>query len=358
MNSELEQPLFNSLDEFTKEYNVTFQPESANVTSELLNIINTGIIQDKDMTDYRHLECLAFYYENVKEDYAKSAECFEKAINHGSPYSAHNLAALYTRKIKDYEMAKKYYLVAISQGDKLAVINYAYMRALHIPAEFDVAIKTIVDIMDNQTESQAYRLKAITTLFTVYYKRNQGKEAMHYLKLSLDMDNVESMCTLYRLVNEYDPVIYDDEVLPNAVAEADKYITKALAMQSDWAFELYIKYKVDRANSWINKHKKCIIPVDIIDSLVEYGRANPDQITQLDTPATQQAWTYIATKLGIPCNTNVAIRLTKHCKHAICDICLSDTEKQCIPVNWCMHYACVDCYWLLEGKPCPFCRCI
>lgn len=357
MNSELEQPIFQSLNDFTMEYNVNFQPESANVTSELLNIINTGVIQEKDMTDYRHLECLAFYYENVKEEYEKAVEYFELALNHGSPYAAHSLAMLYTRKIKDYEMAKKYYLVAISQGDKLAVPNYAYMRALHIPDEFDEAIKTLVDIVDNPEESQEYRIKSITTLFTIYYKRNQGTDAMHFIKLAIDMNDPDSMCTIYRLVNEYDPVIYDDAVLPNAVAEADKYIAKALAMQSDRAFELYIRYRVDRANSWINKHKKCIIPADIMESLVEYGRANPELITQLDTPATQQAWTCIATKLGIPCNTNVAIRIAKHSKLAICDICMSDGEKTCIPVNWCMHYACVDCYWLLEDKPCPFCRC-
>ena len=252
-STEMSHPMFETLDDFTKVYNVTFQPESANITSELLNIINTGIIQEIDMADYRYLECMAFHYENVKGEYAKAAEYFEKAISHGSPYSMHNLAELYTRKIKDYDMAKKYYQIAISKGDKVAIINYAYMRALHIPNEFDDAIKTLVDIMDNHTESQEYRIKAITTLFTIYYKRNQGKDAMHYLKMSLEMDNVESMCTIYRLVNEYDPVVYDDEVLPNAMQEADKYITKALAMQSEWAFELYIKYKVDRANSWIKK---------------------------------------------------------------------------------------------------------
>lgn len=357
MNSELEQPIFQSLNDFTIEYNVNFQPESANVTSELLNIINTGVIQEKDMTDYRHLECLAFYYENVEKEYEKAAEYFEKAISHGSPYSAHNLARLYTDKIRDYEMAKKYYLAAISQGDKHAITNYAYMRALSIPSEFDEAINTLVYIVNNNEESQEYRIGVMVTLFTIYYKRKQGKEAMTYIKMSINMGCVVSMCIVYRLVNDYDPVIYDDDVFPNAVAEADKYIAKALAMQSQQAFELFIQYKVKSANSWINRHKKCIIPTDVMDSLVEYGRANPDQITQLDTPATQQAWTYIATRLGIPCNTNVAIRIAKHGKQSICDICMFEGEKLCIPVNWCMHYACVDCYWLLADKRCPFCRC-
>jgi TPR repeat protein len=355
--TELAQPLFESLSDFTKEYNVNFHPESANVTSELLNIINTGIIQEKDMTDYRHLECLAFYYENVKGDYVKAVEYFELALSNGSPYAANSLAELYTRKIKDYEMAKKYYLTAISNGDKLSMINYAFMCAMHIPEDYDMAIQTLVDIMDNKAESQEYRIKAIFALFAIYYKQNEGLNTIKYLRMGADMGYVDSMCTIYKLVNEYDPVIYDDEIFPNCVEEADKYITKALAMQSQWAFELYIKYKIERANSWINKHKKCIIPSDVMDSLVEYGRANPELITQLDTPATQQAWTYIATKLGIPCNTNVAIRITKHSKLAICDICMSDGEKQCIPVNWCLHYACVDCYWLLDNKPCPFCRC-
>ncbi len=354
---QLSAPLFESLAEFAKEYNVTFQPESADVADELLNIINTGVIQEKDMTDYRHLECLAFYYQKVKEDYQKAAEYFKKAIDSGSPHSIHSIAYLYYRHIKDYDMAKKYFKISISQGFKVAVINCAYMCAQQFPVEYDSAIKTLEDIAHNVDEPSDYRIKAMTSLFTIYYKRNQGKDAIRYIIMSADMGDVESMSAIYRLINEYDPVIYDDEVFPNAVEESEKYITKALAMQSPTAFELYFKFKVDRANTWINKHKKCIIPQDILDSLVEYGRQNPDHIARLDTPVTQQAWTYVACKLGIPCNTNVAVRMVKHGKQAVCDICMSDSEKLCIPVNWCMHYACVDCFWLLDGKPCPFCRC-
>lgn len=349
--------LFESLDEFAKKYNITFQPESADIADELLNIINTGVILEQNMTDYRHLECLAFYYQKVKKDYQKAAEYFEKAIENGSQHSIHSIAYLYYRHIKDYDMAKKYFQISISQGSKVAVINYAYMCAQQIPGEHESAIKILKDIAHNADEPIDYRIKAMTTLFTIYYKCNQGKAAIRYITMCADMGDTESMYTIYKLVNEYDPIIYDDEVFPNAVEESEKYITKALAMQSSAAFELYFKFKVDRANAWFNIHKKCIIPHAILESMVEYGRQNPDQITRLDTPVTQQAWTYVATKLDIPCNTNVAIRIAKHGKLAVCNICIPDCEKLCIPVNWCMHYVCVDCYWLLEGKACPFCRC-
>ena len=363
MNSEeqqvtQEQVTFQSLADFTRKYNVTFRPESNAITEEQLAILNTGIIQAKDMHDYRHIECLAFYYEKVNNDYTKAVEYFELARVNGSPYATHSLAFIYANKLKDYETSAKYYMEAISTGNNSTAIKseYAFMRATYLN-EAETGISTLLVFANDQLELPKYRLDASIYLFAIYYKLKDGKQAIKYGKMAADMGNIESMCLIYKLVNEYDPVIYDDDVFPNAVEESEKYITKALAMQSPTAFELYIRFKVDRANAWINRGKICVIPQDILESLVEYGRRNPDQITRLDTPATQQAWTYVATKLDIPCNTNVAVRINKLSKMAVCDICMSDCEKQCIPVNWCMHYACVDCYWQLADKPCPFCRC-
>ncbi len=351
-----EKPKFETLLDFTCAYDVQFDAECNAIEDELLDVLNTGIIKPQHMTSFWHLECLAFYYERINQDYMKAAEYFELAHAHGSPYAMQSLGMLYARRIKNFELAKKCYLIAMSCGNQKAVIEYAYLCIVQLN-DTETGIRLLNDFIENTEYTHENRSLAANTLSNIYYKQNDGKMTIKYLKKAADELNCSiAMSAIYRLVNEYDPVI-DDEVFPNAVKESEKYITKALAMQSPTAFELYFKFKVDRANAWINKHKKCIIPQDILESMVEYGRQNPDHIARLDTPVTQQAWTYVACKLGIPCNTNVAVRISKHGRLAVCDICMSDGEKQCIPVNWCMHYSCVDCYWILEGKPCPFCRC-
>ena len=350
-------PQFETLLDFTCAYDVQFDTECDAIADELVDILNTGVIQPQHMNSFWHLECLAFYYERINHDYVKAAEYFELAHTHGSPHAMQSLGMLYTRRIKDFELAKKSYLLAMSCGNQKAVIEYAYLCIVQLN-DTETGIRLLSDFIENTEYTLENRSLAANTLSNIYYTQNNGKLTIKCLKMAADELNCGcAMSKIYRLVNEYDPVIYDDDVFPNAVEEADKYITKALAMQNHCAFELYIRYKVERANTWINKHKKCIIPQDILDSFVEYGRGIPHWITGLDTPATQQAWTYVSCKLGIPCNNSVAVRINKLSKMAVCDICMSECEKQCIPVNWCMHYACVECYWQLADMPCPFCRC-
>jgi hypothetical protein len=93
------------------------------------------------------------------------------------------------------------------------------------------------------------------------------------------------------------------------------------------------------------------------EALSSYTTKYPDKTLELTEEISIPIWKRVAPKYGIACaNPEYDAKVKYHSKQQVCDICLSDEQKTCIPVTWCMHYVCTDCYWSVIDKPCPFCR--
>lgn len=69
---------------------------------------------------------LGYFYNNTFNDYNKSIEWYKKSYEMGYMKSANNMASVYI-KLKDYNNAKKWYDIAISQNVIDAYYNVALL---------------------------------------------------------------------------------------------------------------------------------------------------------------------------------------------------------------------------------------
>lgn len=170
-----------------------------------------------------------------------------------------------------------------------------------------------------------------------FYKQNNRQKALEYFLIAVEHGNSSAMNWIGKLYMN-GPDTYD---------EAKKYLL--MSVQYDYHLALLNLY------THISKFK---LTGDELDILVDYGRKYNDKIKIFDTEKTKEIWLYISEKLNLPCKYygNYVLKLRNSCKMLKCEICLSDNEKKCIPVNWCYHYVCTDCYMQLYDRPCPFCR--
>ena len=85
------------------------------------DLLRYNIIGDK----YNSIICLYYglYYENLIKDYDLMKKYYLMAINYNNIYAMNNLAHYYQFEEKHYDLAKKYYLMAINNNHGIAMYN-------------------------------------------------------------------------------------------------------------------------------------------------------------------------------------------------------------------------------------------
>jgi TPR repeat protein len=83
---------------------------------------------------------LGNYYENIEKNYDLMKKYFLMAIEKGNAHAMNNLGYHYRNIEKNYDLAKKYYLMAISLGDSDAMYNLGHYYE-HIEINYDLSKK-------------------------------------------------------------------------------------------------------------------------------------------------------------------------------------------------------------------------
>src|SRR5581483_10173918 len=81
---------------------------------------------DSKNTDSMYLFYLGSYEKNINKNYDLAEKYYLKSIEQGNHEAMNNLAIMYKKQEK-YDLAEKYYLMSIEKGNDKAMNNLAFM---------------------------------------------------------------------------------------------------------------------------------------------------------------------------------------------------------------------------------------
>ncbi len=113
------------------------------------------------------INCLGFYYQNIKQDYQKALELFESGIQKGDNDSLLNIASLYYLLGK-YDLAEKYFLMSVEKNDCVAANNLGFYYQ-HVKKDFQNAEKYYMIAHETGDQYSIYNLYTL-------YKMLEGKQ--------------------------------------------------------------------------------------------------------------------------------------------------------------------------------------
>jgi TPR repeat protein len=259
-------------------------------------------------------------YERIG-DYKKAIEYFILAAEGGWSESYNNVAIVYDKQHSDYANAKLYYHKALDAEVQDAECIYE--------------LANIYDAIDGDCDTAK-----------IYYKQ------------ALDLGYMDAAIYLASIYDQYD----DD------IESACKYYIIAMNHNDEEAFIHLINLISD---IYTCRGETVSITDNCIDTIINHGKTHTEQVRELynehhitpdDLPPTLRSkWHDILVDQGLKKEdltdmNYLALKRKNQYKLAKCDICMSDGELECVPVNWCMHYVCISCYKMVWDKACPFCR--
>ena len=116
--------IFTSLEDIYIYYDISIDSidKYKSIESYILELYNNDII-DSNTNDELKLSSIGNYYQYIEKDYELMKKYYLMAIDVGDSYAMYNLGNYYKYIEKDYELMKKYYLMAIDVGDSDAMNN-------------------------------------------------------------------------------------------------------------------------------------------------------------------------------------------------------------------------------------------
>jgi hypothetical protein len=208
-----------------------------------------------------------------------------------------NMGIMYETRFKNVELAKKYYLMAIDEGDELSMYNLA----------------------------------------DLYYNEKNNELMVQYFELAVQHGDVASS---KRLILHYHSL----GDMPN--------FARHYCLQLAWAGD-DAGAGDDEGDYWsgddesnYSKFKKSHNSL-ILAAQLDRGdaRDNPDVVRLLDSLRKTPQYCAFKNKVALFTRLNHVVE---------CGICY-DNDKVNIDIH-CGHTVCVDCYTQLYDKVCPFCR--
>ncbi len=318
---------YNTLNEICNSIDVESRPEYVKYEKDIVVLFKDGDIlqQDEDLsvtnTDGIMYYWCGLYHINKTKQSNIALDYFKLASEAGLYESYNNIGEIYDVYFNDYEKAKAYYHKALDAS--LYNPKYIYNLA------------NIYDAIDEEYDTAK-----------IYYKQ------------ALDLGNWYAAACLANIYDQYN----DD------IDEAVKYYLIAINHGDDESFIHLINLISDM---YINYNEIISISEDDINNIIHHAKTHPKQMRELHNdhhiisndlpPKLSCAWSEILIELGlekpdITALNYFALKRKNQSKLAVCDICMSDGELECIPINWCLHYVCIECYKMVWDKSCPFCR--
>ncbi len=329
----------NTLDDIAKEYNVNFivvHKEYKAYETEIVSIFNSGNIKE-GITEPCVLYCTGLYY-SIHHMYELAVKYYLMAIELGNIGAMHDLACYYQTVENNYELAVKYYLMAADRGHNGAINNLAYYYQT-VENNHELAVKYYLIAADRGHNG------AINNL-AYYYQtvENNYELAVKYYLMGADKGNSAAMNNLayyyYKIEKNYELAI--------------KYCLKAI----NAGFYKHISY-------WLS----AICDIKILNSelqalFIECYHKVPGKFDSVIKTLEHSTTIHIYNLIGKECQCQACTleyKKTHLAKMDTCEICMGDAETVCIPYNMpdvCRHFTCVDCHIKLSAlkSNCPFCR--
>ena len=349
---------FTSLKDFESEFDLKFNDDELIYSDEILHILNTGEIP-ADLDTKPILMCaIGNYFDCIKENYEQAIRYYIMSGDNGK--DGYALAArIYMDEYKDTEKASELFEKELIRcpNKASAYINYAMMLIKHSITRDN--FEKITDMLKKANElGENTVLFILGSLYVSYGEYMCGIANSEITGVSYIIQCLEQ-CERSMILNILDTIIH---ILYNTNARIQP------KSNGDTRIYDYIFLSLTTADNNI-AHKAFAIIVrnmlsfsialtpENIAALTAHATKFPDKVAELTEEITVPIWKRAAGKYGIACdNPEYDAKLKYHSKLLHCEICMSDEQKNCIPVNWCMHFVCTDCYWSLVDKPCPFCR--
>ncbi len=315
----------NTLADICITYDIAAMSQYKVYEKELVSIFKNGdylaeFDESSSCPDSTLYHFCGLYHYHVLDDKDRAIEYYELAAANGNPESYNNIGAIWEDDAI-YGKALLYYHKALDAGvhDAECIYNLA----------------NIYDEVEGERDT-----------------------AKTYYHQTLELGYWDAAGCLANIYDQY------DEDYDNAV----KYYLIAIEHGDDEAF-IHLMNLIYDVNTSLGKN--VARKRGDINAIIQHAKTHPEQVRELynvhkiapsDMPPTlSDAWHDIIRSLGLEkpdlqAMNYMALKRKTQGKLATCDICMSDGELECIPVNWCMHYVCVSCYAMVWNKHCPFCR--
>ena len=206
-----------------------------------------------------------------------------------------NMGIMYETRFKNIELAKKYYLMSIDQGDELSMYNLA----------------------------------------DLYYNEKNNELMVQYFELAVQHGDVASS---KRLILHYHSV----GDMPNFARHYYLQLAWAGDDQDDDEGDYWDGDDESNYSKFQHSHNSLILAAQLDRGET---RDNPDVVRLLDSLRKTPQYCAFKNKVALFTRLNHVVE---------CGICY-DNDKVNIDIH-CGHTVCVDCYTQLYDKVCPFCR--
>ncbi len=323
---------------------------------------------------------LGCYYDEIEKNSELAIKYYLMAVENGNTAALNNIAHYYYIE-KNYELAVKYFMMAIEKGNVVAMYNLSCYYDV-IEKNYELAIKYCMMAIDEGYSDAMYNLG------WYYHAAKEYELAIMYYMKAIEKGDYNAMNNLghyylnieenYELAVKYYLMAIEKghTVSMNNLAYYYYYIEKN--------YELATKYYLMAINAGdihsdnIHNCILCILRIlnikplntELKTSFISGYNKVPDEFDSVIANLQDDDICYIYNKLlGKDCRSQKCICQKcildyKKANLAIlntCDICMSDAEKLCIPYNMpevCSHFTCVDCHVKLREleSTCPFCR--
>ena len=117
--------MYESLKDIEREFNI--KNLSKKYEAETIEIFNGGNI---DSEDPEINNIIGLYHKHITKDYDLMKKYFLMAIERGESNSMNNLGHYYCDIEQNYDLMKKYYLMAIERGDLTSASSLGYYYQL------------------------------------------------------------------------------------------------------------------------------------------------------------------------------------------------------------------------------------
>ena len=122
--------MFITLKEIEDKYNINFS-DDININEQQKEILNIFNNKNELFEQYTHIELfnynlcyiIGLYYKNIKKDYELMKKYYLMAIEKGNSNTMNYLGVYYKNIEKDYDLMKQYYLMVIEKENSDAMNN-------------------------------------------------------------------------------------------------------------------------------------------------------------------------------------------------------------------------------------------
>lgn len=273
------------------------------------------------------MNSLGVFYETIKKNNELAKKYYEMAVDYGNACALHNLAGIY-RDAKNYDLAEKYFLMAIEQDIVYAMNSYGIFCE-NIKKNYELAEKYYKMALDQDS------IEAINNLGSLYYKTRKYDLAEKYFLMAAEKDCVESLhnlATYHQFVTKNDVLLEKYYLMAinlgylNSLKSLSEFY-KSSPTYDDKLLDLYYKYiSLDETfryelNNVISKSNDFFKLLKYKDCLDEHNKKRFNQMLIL-----------IDEQKDI-ISQEIVILDCVNCKKS----------QKCVPYG-CGHFQCFDCF--------------